>query len=391
MNIFEFYYDETEHSPKISYRTITSNNYSDNFVTAIIGWHKEEHTLFKEKFDLFKSNHLGRLTGKGEFKSKSITMNYGFAKASEDTLTFIEDFLDLFDEKLMLQISIGSKLEFLFEQFIKIENIIQILGNQQIGLANENKLQIFRKQLIYSAVKAVLTYRPDKVLRSIYNDPPELFVKNFKDFLSEKIRDDQKNKNLKNSEISAYKIMIQVFHANKLNTINWNYTIPFVALKSYIKENSIDEYVITIDREEKTVNAAEEVNMREIREGDSQDFFGLQISDLMAGIISRLMKEISNALRYTSKEDEVSYKCLSNEWFYLNDERLDLYKKLKNVLNHNKIVKSIYCDDWVYFNAFLDVICQRDSADDVRKNINVITKDINNKAIRNMRLYLEDF
>ena len=32
-----FFYDETEHSRKINYETVTANNYYDNFITGIVG------------------------------------------------------------------------------------------------------------------------------------------------------------------------------------------------------------------------------------------------------------------------------------------------------------------------------------------------------------------
>ena len=37
-----FYYDETEHSRKINYQTITANNYYDNFISVIVGWSSDE-------------------------------------------------------------------------------------------------------------------------------------------------------------------------------------------------------------------------------------------------------------------------------------------------------------------------------------------------------------
>lgn len=35
---YNFYYDETEHSRKINFKTITADNYYDSFITAIVGW-----------------------------------------------------------------------------------------------------------------------------------------------------------------------------------------------------------------------------------------------------------------------------------------------------------------------------------------------------------------
>ena len=39
---YMFFYDETEHSRKINYETVTANNYYDNFITGIVGWKAED-------------------------------------------------------------------------------------------------------------------------------------------------------------------------------------------------------------------------------------------------------------------------------------------------------------------------------------------------------------
>lgn len=39
---YTFYYDESEHSRKISYKTVMAPNYYDNFVTMIVGWSDEK-------------------------------------------------------------------------------------------------------------------------------------------------------------------------------------------------------------------------------------------------------------------------------------------------------------------------------------------------------------
>ena len=42
MDTYKFYYDESEHSRKINYNTVTAPNYYDNFVTVVVGWSKEK-------------------------------------------------------------------------------------------------------------------------------------------------------------------------------------------------------------------------------------------------------------------------------------------------------------------------------------------------------------
>ena len=38
MSEYIFFYDESEHSRKINYNTVSATNYYDNFVTMIVGW-----------------------------------------------------------------------------------------------------------------------------------------------------------------------------------------------------------------------------------------------------------------------------------------------------------------------------------------------------------------
>ena len=44
---YNFYYDESEHSRKISYTTISASNYYDNFITMIVGWSDEEANILQ--------------------------------------------------------------------------------------------------------------------------------------------------------------------------------------------------------------------------------------------------------------------------------------------------------------------------------------------------------
>ena len=45
---YVFFYDETEHSRKINYKTVTANNYCDNLMTGIVGSKTEENHCVSE-------------------------------------------------------------------------------------------------------------------------------------------------------------------------------------------------------------------------------------------------------------------------------------------------------------------------------------------------------
>ena len=47
---YMFFYDETEHSRKINYETVTANNYYDNFITGIVGWKAEENKCISDRY-----------------------------------------------------------------------------------------------------------------------------------------------------------------------------------------------------------------------------------------------------------------------------------------------------------------------------------------------------
>lgn len=60
-----FFYDETEHSRKINYETVTANNYYDNFITGIVGWKAEDDECISDNNSdyLQKARKYGHFTG----------------------------------------------------------------------------------------------------------------------------------------------------------------------------------------------------------------------------------------------------------------------------------------------------------------------------------------
>ena len=48
MSKYNFYYDESEHSRRISYDTVSASNYYDNFVTMIVGWSAEKDDILQQ-------------------------------------------------------------------------------------------------------------------------------------------------------------------------------------------------------------------------------------------------------------------------------------------------------------------------------------------------------
>lgn len=68
---FEFFYDESEHSRKINYSTVVSENYYDNFLTTIVGWQTADEEIVLEKYFNFEKTYSDRKSD-GELKSTTL-------------------------------------------------------------------------------------------------------------------------------------------------------------------------------------------------------------------------------------------------------------------------------------------------------------------------------
>ena len=78
---YTFYYDESEHSRKINYKTVMAPNYYDNFVTMIVGWSDEKAGILQQYAD-FETKYADRKDRNGEIKSTIFhqkQFKYGFA------------------------------------------------------------------------------------------------------------------------------------------------------------------------------------------------------------------------------------------------------------------------------------------------------------------------
>lgn len=110
--------------------------------------------------------------------------------------------------------------------------------------------------------------------------------------------------------------------------------MSFEGFKKYLGEKGIQNYTLVIDKEgkeeeeSKTLKASREIGLNNSNEANSTKYPGLRMADMMAGIISKLMKGLCDSLRYQSLDEGISKKILDNGWFCLNEVQLELYKKL---------------------------------------------------------------
>ena len=161
---YNFYYDESEHSRKISYTTISASNYYDNFITMIVGWSTRNDDILQLHAD-FETKYADRQNCNGEIKSTMLRQKqfkYGFASLNRQNAQFIYDFLSLFNKDIHIYFSISSKIEYL---------VLQLFQNYR------NNLLIDADLIKYSIIKALVMYHPQEIIKCIFESP--------KDFLAE--------------------------------------------------------------------------------------------------------------------------------------------------------------------------------------------------------------
>lgn len=115
MSRYNFYYDESEHSRKINYTTVSASNYYDNFITTIVGWEDGFEKDIICKYREFEDRYKDRKDKNGELKSltlKQSQFKFGFASLNKGNVKFVDDFLSLYDENTKLYFSVNSKIEY---------------------------------------------------------------------------------------------------------------------------------------------------------------------------------------------------------------------------------------------------------------------------------------
>lgn len=358
---YNFFYDETEHSRKINYQTVTANNYYDNFITAIVGWPSEEDTNISEKYLDFESKYDYRKQN-GELKSQTLKakdLRLGFASLNNHTIEFYEDLISLFDDRIIIYFSVFSKIEYVINQLF---------------VDYHNSMCVDVDYMKYSIIKAINVYRPQKLIEAIYKDT-NTFVRELRVFLEEQIGKNQAHISLKEYESKAFEdILILLDDVELPETLDWTYFSSFDGFKKLLMEMNIDDYRLLIDREgdaSHTLNAAMFVGLENVTEEDSKDYVGIRMADMLAGLISKLMQSLKASLIGDYKDRKIEKTLLDSGWFALSQRQLDLYKQLyRGICENNdywyKTYAGIYSDDLVAFVALLQYMNHFENVDEIR-------------------------
>lgn len=367
--MYNFYYDESEHSRIINFSTIKGETYYDNFLTAIVGWDSEKEADMKQKYSAFEEKYAERKK-KGELKSdtfKSNQFTYGFASFNKPNIGMMEDLFSIINEDFYLYFFVASKIEYV---------ILQLFKNYH------NSFIVDMDAIKYSIVKAILTYHPEEVIRNIYNTP-EQFVDSLIAFFIDRIEHNKKNTALKERENEAFENIILILRdVDPPLTLNWDYHMSFVGFDNYLKSKGITDYSLVIDKEgeadesSKTLVTAINEGLKKCSEMNSKEHFGLRIADMLAGIIGKMMKSLYHSLHKEDNNINVTKNLLDKKWFQLNDRQLRLYKELYRIvleINNDwyKIYAGNYSDDLVCFLGLLDYMNHFTSADEIKRDFDM--------------------
>ena len=385
MSKYNFYYDESEHSRKINYSTVSATNYYDNFVTMIVGWSSEKDDVL-QRHAAFETKYAYRKDHNGEIKSTMFQQKqfkYGFASLNKQNAQFVNDFLSLFDEDIHIYFSVSSKIEYL---------VLQVFQRYR------NSFHVDADLMKYSITKALVVYRPQKVIKCLYGSPED-FLKELKKFFQDRIECDKNNPILKQAEIMAFQeILLALNEISDEPELDWDYHMSFDGFNKYLQEKNIQNYFLIIDKEggageeSKTLRSAREIGLANSSEADSKEHPGIRMADMMAGIISKLLKGLCDSIRYHSLDESTNKKILDVGWFCLSEVQLELYKKLYRLICEwqpawYKSYSGIYSDDLVLFNALLNFMNHFKSVEQIRADIDMQGEYFNAFACEQLTRY----
>ena len=379
---YQFFYDESEHSRKIGLKTISAENYYDNFVSVIVGWREEKTTEIEKAYLAFEEKYKDR-KHEGELKSTTIKnrqLQYGFASLDENNTRFLSDFLSLFSEDVLIFCSSISKIEYL---------VTQLTSNY------ENNFIVDKDLLTYALVKALVTNKPKEVQNAIY-ESPDAFLKEWRLFLQKQIEIDKMNVEVKGLEITAYEQILAILqNVQAPEFLDWDYTFPFTGFKKFLSEKDILDYSVVIDREgdaQNTVNAAKYVDIKNVSDARSNDVIGIRMADMFCGLIAKMMKSLMQGLH--SKETyKITQTLLPEKWFQVNESQFTLYKTIAALIDRQKellfrITTSVYGDDVLSLIVLCEYFDRFSKAEELKATVNPATK-YNQIMCKNLEYYFD--
>jgi hypothetical protein len=141
-----------------------------------------------------------------------------------------------------------------------------------------------------------------------------------------------------------------------------------------------------------TAKAAEQVGLRAVSEANSSTTCGIRMADMLAGVISKLLKALNSSLHSTSPKEQINKKILDKSWFAVNERQLSLYKRMHQIAFElikawYKTYAGTYSDDLIVLVAFLKFMNRFETIEDIKRNLDIQGEYFNNYACDSLVAY----
>lgn len=249
-------------------------------------------------------------------------MKFGFASSNNDTIIFISDFLEVIKDGEVL-VTLTSKVEYLANQIL---------------VDYKNSIMMDADAIRHTLEKSIDQYKPADVIEAIENKDESLIEKLIC-FYKDRIEKNKDNLELKEHENTAFEqLLVVLFDVNTDIKLQWEYDTTFECVNNLMISNQ-DTNLLVLDEERtgRTIESALKAGIKNVVEDNSMNRFGLRCADMMAGVVTKLLKVIHNDINDFSYDDKMERKILSVNYFDLNQEQYELYMKLAMLIKSKKI------------------------------------------------------
>lgn len=341
------FYDESNHSRKLTSETLNDTNFRFDFVSVIVGICKDKYEQFEKDFLIFE-NKWKKFYSCDELKStviKNKKYKFGLKTFKNDDIKFYSELYNLLlDYNVYLHCGIFNKIQYLVNQLL----LSPVLASK-----------IKFDTTSYSISKFLNVYHPAKVIDSIENNIDD-FIPEFRTFL---IKRKQLNTRIHGeSEDNMINQVLAIFDDINLDIkLQWNYIFSFDGLRKYLEELNLNCIKLYIDKEGNGKTQASAINdgFNNTEEVDSKNSIGVRCADLLAGFIANMIYEIQCETFYSEDGMTREESLLGINWFKnISSDIFSLYKstfKLFIETNNSwyKFYRSSYHDGLLYFLALL--------------------------------------
>jgi len=338
---YNFYFDESFHSRRISSSSLNDNDYFNSYISIGIGFKEYMHDKIRKKYMNFEKKQkdvFGFYCETDELKSKIVSKKhykYGLASFNVKEVNLYQDYFEfLLNNNILYYFSSCDKLEYLLLQ------------------CNYNSSEMFNiYACIYSIVKMINVYRPKNVIMDILNNSTNL-ISDLKQFCKNQIKANGslKLKELENEAFSNIVLFLEEMDSSNIN-YDFNYDFTYRGFSLFLNEVGIKNTNVFIDQEgtNKIVESAKKFDFKNVIPNDSKDSFGIRVSDMICGFISKMMRALYDDTKNDPSIPYTTQHLLNSEWFRINDLQFKLYKTIaKYIKKYNNVYYgsyiSLYCD-----------------------------------------------